>query len=1088
MRATWLIWLAAVLSGGAALSYEICWTRALVVPLGNSTDASALVLAGFMLGIAAGGRAGGGLAERVKSPLRWYATIEALLGVYALLAPGMLSLLSGIPAAGGGAIGLVPRYGAALALVVVPCLAMGATLPLLVRVLTGPGTSLRYQINVAYGANTLGAGSGALATGFWGIAALGVWRCSAWTAAASALAALVALVAARFAPRGGEPVGSVREPAARTPAPAPMRSIALVAAFVSGYAMLSCEVLWSRVLTFVFGHDTYAFASLLAIVLFGLAIGGLGHRLMARWDQTKVMAALLSAFSLSMIASFWAAAHLTMRMGRDPLALDAARELSSSSVWLELARSLVFTPILVLIPSILSGALYPAACSVWGDGAPDAGRKVGIFGFVNGAGAALGAMVSAFGLVAATGIQGAFILVAGLVCLVAAAAIHLSVRTKVLSLSPVVASALIALWMPRGLPQRMLLKVVGDRHQRLLHYEEGRTGTVSVTRNAIQGEKILWMNAVNEVTTRLVHDQSFKILGHLGPLLHPNPKRAVMICLGAGLSAGATARHPIERLDVVDLSSAVPRAARQFAVENNHVLDDPVFRLHEGDGRQFLLNSAGDYDVAVIDSTHPKSVDSWILYTKEFYELVRLRLSAGGIVVQWLPLHGMSEREFKIIVRTFLAAFPEMTLWANAGFETYGHVAYAKLVGIKGAPLTLDVERLSQRLQTPRIHDDLAPFRMGSVEEVLDLFLAEPAKIDAWTEGLPIQTDDHPIVPYATSYSSGRRMVPALLLGVRTSVKPLLRSVPAEQLARISLSWESQGLVLAGMVERAAEIDPQGGKIQRFVEQTRTTLPYYTRFAEIYRGDPERLFEAATQLGALGYPREARPLYEQALALRPGDFRIRLNLALVLVGLADSDRAIGMLSKLKAEHPKSSIVAHNLGAALLAIGDQDAAAGAFKEAIDWDPESTASRVALARILVSRGEPDRAEPLIREVLRRNPWEAEAYALLGACALVRGRQDAAIAELTRAIELQPYQAAWHQQLGVAYAGQGRFEQAADQQVQALELEPGNASAAFNLGVALRGQGRSAEALEAFCLAERLNPAWAQKVSETGSRCER
>ena len=94
--ATLAIWLAAALSGGAALAYEICWSRALVVPLGNSTDAAAVVLAGFMLGIAAGARLGGGLAERVPSPLRLYALLEVLLALYAIVAPHLFGLLSHI--------------------------------------------------------------------------------------------------------------------------------------------------------------------------------------------------------------------------------------------------------------------------------------------------------------------------------------------------------------------------------------------------------------------------------------------------------------------------------------------------------------------------------------------------------------------------------------------------------------------------------------------------------------------------------------------------------------------------------------------------------------------------------------------------------------------------------------------------------------------------------------------------------------------------------------------------------------------------------------------------------------------------------
>ena len=177
-----------------------------------------------------------------------------------------------------------------------------------------------------------------------------------------------------------------------------------------------------------------------------------------------------------------------------------------------------------------------------------------------------------------------------------------------------------------------------------------------------------------------------------------------MICLGAGLSAGAALRHPLQSLDVVDLSSSMEQAAREFADINNNVLDDPRFHLHIGDGRQFLLRSDERYDVMMVDSTHPKSVDSWILYTLEFYELMRDHLEEDGIAVQWLPLHGLSEREFKIIVRTFMEVFPNTTLWVNVGFETYGQVAYVKLVGTL-EPLVID-DALGRHVEARRLEVD----------------------------------------------------------------------------------------------------------------------------------------------------------------------------------------------------------------------------------------------------------------------------------------------------------------------------------------------------------------------------------------------
>ncbi len=506
-----------------------------------------------------------------------------------------------------------------------------------------------------------------------------------------------------------------------------------------------------------------------------------------------------------------------------------------------------------------------------------------------------------------------------------------------------------------------------------------------------------------------------------------------MICLGAGLSAGAAATHPLERLDVVDLSAAVERGARHFTLENGGVLSNPILRLFIDDGRHFLLDAPAAYDLAIIDSTHPKAVDSWVLYTREFYALVRERLAPGGIVVQWVPLHGLSEREFRIIARTFLAELPFATLWANVGFETYGQVGYAKLVARRDGPLEIDLERLTRRLSAPRVRASLAPYGLTEPSEILAAHVGGPAEIEQYTRGVPLQTDDHPLVAYTTAWSRGRRMTPRLLLGARGPRPPLVvagaaaldRACPplgvtapeGGLVSRCEQAVQAEQFVRAGRLDRALELAPESGRLALYAEQRETTLPYYQALAARYPDEPAVLYEAGTQLGTLGHPEAALDLLARAHALAPRDFRIALHHALALRATGDAAGAVVVLEQLRRQAWGAPLVHGNLGALSLDAGEPGVAAGHFETALALDPDAEGARLGLAEARLGAGDPVGARALLVAPVGRDPAGASAHALLARAELALGDCRAARASAGRALGLDPTEGAAHRWLGEA-----------------------------------------------------------------------
>jgi spermidine synthase len=154
-------------------------------------------------------------------------------------------------------------------------------------------------------------------------------------------------------------------------------------------------------------------------------------------------------------------------------------------------------------------------------------------------------------------------------------------------------------------------------------------------------------------------------MGHLPALAAHRLGNALVICFGTGQTADAVRQHRPASLDIVDLSPAVFRAAPYF--ESNHgVLDDPIVHARVMDGRAFLRRAVGrSYDLITLEPMAPYFAGTNNLYSREFYALMRTRLSPGGVVAQWVPFHLLSPEDMAAVVATFHEAFPYTRLWID---------------------------------------------------------------------------------------------------------------------------------------------------------------------------------------------------------------------------------------------------------------------------------------------------------------------------------------------------------------------------------------------------------------------------------------
>src|SRR5262249_38102135 len=152
---------------------------------------------------------------------------------------------------------------------------------------------------------------------------------------------------------------------------------------------------------------------------------------------------------------------------------------------------------------------------------------------------------------------------------------------------------------------------------------------------------------------------------------------------------------------------------------------------------QLLFGSHGKYDVIVSQPSNPWIAGQAMLFTKEFFELVRGHLAPDGMFCQWLQGYGLRAGDFRSVVATFLAGFPQASWWEEspAGGDYL-------LIG-STEPRALDTASLARLMEQPPVRLDLQRVEVNGPGDLLAHYVAGPDRVAALARGATIQDDDH---------------------------------------------------------------------------------------------------------------------------------------------------------------------------------------------------------------------------------------------------------------------------------------------------------------------------------------------------------
>jgi spermidine synthase len=722
-------------SGISGLMYQVLWLRMLALVFGVTAYAASTVLASFMAGLAVGSLAAGYLADRVRSPLRWFGSVEIGIAATALLTPWLLDLAqllyarvhAGVPE--NLAVLTAARFVCSFAVLVVPTALMGATLPLVVRSSIVTRGVLGPRVGLLYAVNAGGAITGAVLAGFYLIGSVGLSRTfmvaaginllvgvGAWLLPVRRIRPTPEAASAERAPLGTEPTAAVRR---------------LVLAYfgLSGLAALALEVVWFRVLVLFLPATTYAFTTMLATVLGGITVGSLIATPVLRrerdWPQTLAWLSLATALavlaSLTVLAATYTAGWRT--------------------------SGTVQASVVAILPSaILMGVAFPIAMRIWvgpGDPAdPVLARRVSVAYATNMLGAILGATAGGFLLLPVFGSRASLTIGAAVYLVVGVALVLLATRRVRPLIGTVAAGAafvLLSLWLPDPFATAITRRY--GPGERVLWREEGVQTTVAVHR-APGNVHVMYLDGLHQANDSYAMVQLHRQIGAFPMALHPDPREVLVIGLGGGATPGAVSQHAGATVDIVELSASVVRGAAMFAHVNYDVLKQPNVRMRVSDGRNYLLLSDRRYDVITADIIQPQHAGAGMLYSKEYFALARQALKPGGVMLQWIGQR--PEVEYHLIMRTFLDVFPHATLW-NGGTLMAGTVE----------PLRVSRAAFERKLADPTSRRALGDVRLGSYDALLGAYSGDADAMWAFVGDGPVLTDDHPRIEYHRSLPRG---------------------------------------------------------------------------------------------------------------------------------------------------------------------------------------------------------------------------------------------------------------------------------------------------------------------------------------------
>lgn len=746
---------------------------------GATMAATASTLAIFMAFMAMGSFIGGRLLREQKDPLKVYVLIEVLLAVSGTASIFFLSSQCPLWYAFETTDTLMRTmyvHFLVTAILSVPTLCIGASFPAIARYAELFADHPAGELSKLYAVNLAGAVIGTIGSGFWLLPSLGLSKTALTSAAVNGLAALAAYIA-----RAKAKPGVSMQPAAcahdndSNEKPDSFFLYATIV-FISSAIAMGLEVVWIRYFPLLIGASVYSFASVIAAVMVGLAMGAWCARALARTRLgTEFLIGIFLLGAFVCLHTFIHAELLIFLLSQNLHVFLSANMPSLSTFQAALISRMTLVVAAAMLPSMFLGSIFPLVIARMKGRASHLTSDAGKLYAWSVCGCVCGPLIVGFvsipclGQIYQSGIQSTLRYAAILLFVLSLASAFLARRPSgkvgiLVAIAGIVFGGGYFIETLFHSPQINVNHVLrggyaffdpSSKHKNkfdrlapflgddsVLFYKEGYNTVVTV--GTRRDSNFMFLKNDGKTEASLPIDLSKPtpasdwptqiLLGAIPTILAPRPREVLLIGLGTGATLHAIASSSIvERITVAELEPAVVEASRFFSQINKNVINDSRVDLRIADGRNVLASSSKQYDVIISQPAEPWVGGAADLYSKDFWQLTKSRLSRQGVFCQWIQLYAIDKKHLGVLCRTFASVFPNVYVFRP---ERAGEII---LLGFSGT----DKPNLSQahlRFNLPATKAELLKLDVSTMDEFLATCRMDPPAVDRMCRALAVET------------------------------------------------------------------------------------------------------------------------------------------------------------------------------------------------------------------------------------------------------------------------------------------------------------------------------------------------------------